>query len=102
MHPQALMKVINAVVLIEDLGTSHVEVAGQFCIVLITNNHVFKTANAAKSSRIKFEGHNDFIGLSELMIKDSYKTRKEVSICMHDMNQYSNSPLVLLIKRLTG
>ena len=66
MRPQALMKVINAVVLIEDLGTSHVEVAGQFCIVLITNNHVFKTANAAKSSRIKFEGHNDFIGLRTL------------------------------------
>ena len=69
MRPQALMKVINAVVLIEDLGTGfigRVEVDGQFCIILITNNHVFKTANAAKSSRIKFEGHNDFIGLRTL------------------------------------
>jgi len=83
MCPQVLMEVIKAVVLIKNVGTGfigRVKVAGQFCIVLITNNHVFKTANAAESSRIKFEGHNDFVYLSELMIEGSYKTNKEVSI----------------------
>ena len=82
MPPQVLMTVVNAVVMITGVGTGfigRVKLSARDCIVLVTNNHVFKDESAALKSKIKFEGKDDDVALNNLMIKGSYSTNPEVS-----------------------
>ena len=75
------MTVVNAVVLIKKRGTGfigRIKLGGDYCIVLVTNNHVFKDESRAEASSIKFEGKDDYVYLNELMVKGSYITNKEV------------------------
>jgi len=84
MSPIELMTVVNAVVLIKNLGTGfigRIKLHGEFCTVLVTNNHVFKDKSRAEAGRIKFEGKDDFVDLNKLMVKDSYITNAEVCDC---------------------
>jgi len=51
---------------------------GEFCIVLVTNYHVFKCEDKAEASSIVFEGKKDNVYLDKLMVKGSYIGNKEV------------------------